>query len=119
MKSIKRLEYIWLDGYQPEPSLRSKIKVTKDETPPDWSFDGSSTQQAEGGSSEDAPEPTQEEQPTEAEAAPVDNQSEAVATDSDAENKAEESAEEGRRGVDRRGEGAFEAHGAAAPSRQD
>ena len=31
MKSIKILEYIWLDGYQPEPSLRSKIKVTKDE----------------------------------------------------------------------------------------
>ena len=52
MKSIKRLEYIWLDGYQPEPSLRSKIKVTKDETPPNWSFDGSSTQQAEGGSSD-------------------------------------------------------------------
>ena len=52
MKSINRLEYIWLDGYQPEPSLRSKIKVTKDDTPPDWSFDGSSTQQAEGGSSD-------------------------------------------------------------------
>ena len=41
-----------MDGYQPEPSLRSKIKVTKDETPPDWSFDGSSTQQAKGGSSD-------------------------------------------------------------------
>ena len=49
---MKILEYIWLDGYQPEPSLRSKIKVTKDETPPDWAFDGSSTQQAEGGSSD-------------------------------------------------------------------
>jgi glutamine synthetase len=32
--------------------LRSKIKVTKDDIPPDWSFDGSSTQQAEGGSSD-------------------------------------------------------------------
>ena len=52
MQTMKILEYIWLDGYQPEPSLRSKIKVTKDETPPDWSFDGSSTQQAEGGSSD-------------------------------------------------------------------
>ena len=52
MQTMKILEYIWLDGYQPEPSIRSKIKVTKDETPPDWSFDGSSTQQAEGGSSD-------------------------------------------------------------------
>ena len=48
---MKKLEYIWLDGYQPEPSLRSKVKVT-DGSPPDWSFDGSSTQQAEGGSSD-------------------------------------------------------------------
>ena len=46
------LEYIWLDGYQPEPSLRSKIKVTNDDKIPNWSFDGSSTQQAEGGSSD-------------------------------------------------------------------
>jgi len=30
--------------------MRSKVKATKDETPPEWSFDGSSTQQAEGGS---------------------------------------------------------------------
>ena len=49
---MKTYEYIWLDGYQPEPSMRSKVKATKDETPPDWSFDGSSTQQAEGGSSD-------------------------------------------------------------------
>ena len=48
---MKKLEYIWLDGFQPEPSLRSKVKVT-DGNPPDWSFDGSSTQQAEGGSSD-------------------------------------------------------------------
>ena len=46
---MKTYEYIWLDGYQPEPSMRSKVKATKDETPPEWSFDGSSTQQAEGG----------------------------------------------------------------------
>ena len=48
---MKKLEYIWLDGFQPEPSLRSKVKVT-DGTPPDWSFDGSSTQQADGSSSD-------------------------------------------------------------------
>ena len=41
---MKTYEYIWLDGYQPEPSMRSKVKATRDETPPDWSFDGSSTQ---------------------------------------------------------------------------
>ena len=48
---MKKLEYIWLDGFQPEPSLRSKVKVAEG-APPDWSFDGSSTQQAEGGSSD-------------------------------------------------------------------
>jgi len=52
MSDMKILEYIWLDGYQPEPSLRSKIRVTKDELPPNWAFDGSSTQQAEGGNSD-------------------------------------------------------------------
>ncbi len=54
-----KLEYIWLDGYQPEPNLRSKTKIldveafgaTLDEIPM-WSFDGSSTQQAEGHSSD-------------------------------------------------------------------
>ena len=49
---MNKYEYIWLDGYQPAPSLRSKIKTTEDETPPDWAFDGSSTQQAEGGTSD-------------------------------------------------------------------
>ena len=29
-------EYMWLDGYKPEPSLRSKIKVAGDESPPEW-----------------------------------------------------------------------------------
>lgn len=52
-----KLEYIWLDGYQPEPSLRSKTKVVGEEPSvvsdcPEWSFDGSSTEQAEGGSSD-------------------------------------------------------------------
>ena len=48
---MTKYEYIWLDGYQPEPSLRSKVKVTEGEAP-EWSFDGSSTQQAEGGNSD-------------------------------------------------------------------
>ena len=52
---IHKLEYIWLDGYTPEPNIRSKTKiyVTEDAKPnledlPIWSFDGSSTKQAEG-----------------------------------------------------------------------
>ena len=52
MSKYTTYEYIWLDGYQPEPSMRSKVKATDASTPPDWSFDGSSTQQAEGGSSD-------------------------------------------------------------------
>ena len=52
-----RLEYLWLDGYTPA-NLRSKAKVV--EIPleaekweaPEWSFDGSSTKQAEGGDSD-------------------------------------------------------------------
>jgi glutamine synthetase len=52
-----KLEYIWLDGYQPTQLLRSKTKILSDfggtlEECPIWSFDGSSTQQAEGGSSD-------------------------------------------------------------------
>lgn len=52
-----KLEYIWLDGYKPEPSLRSKTKVVSSEPSsaadcPEWSFDGSSTEQAEGSSSD-------------------------------------------------------------------
>jgi len=52
-----KLEYIWLDGYQPVPNLRGKTKIV-DEAPqsiedcPMWGFDGSSTQQAEGGDSD-------------------------------------------------------------------
>lgn len=50
---ITKLEYVWLDGYMPEPNLRSKVKVCdldswRVETLPEWSFDGSSTKQAEG-----------------------------------------------------------------------
>lgn len=52
-----KLEYIWLDGSAPTQGLRSKTKIIKDfsgklEDCPMWSFDGSSTQQAEGGSSD-------------------------------------------------------------------
>jgi glutamine synthetase len=55
--SIAKLEYIWLDGYQPIQSLRSKTKIEKGfsgklEDVPVWSFDGSSTEQAPGGSSD-------------------------------------------------------------------
>jgi len=53
-----KLEYIWLDGYKPVASLRSKTQVKefasfpKLEQLPLWGFDGSSTQQAPGGSSD-------------------------------------------------------------------
>ena len=58
-----KLEYVWLDGYTPEPNLRSKVKLIDAPTHdvngkkvhgiglndcPEWSFDGSSTMQAEG-----------------------------------------------------------------------
>jgi glutamine synthetase len=52
-----KLEYIWLDGYQPVPNLRGKTRLA-DKAPksiddcPEWGFDGSSTQQAEGHSSD-------------------------------------------------------------------
>ena len=54
-----KLEYVWLDGYKPEPNLRSKVKIVDGSTLGDsiesfpmWNFDGSSTQQAEGHSSD-------------------------------------------------------------------
>ena len=52
-----KLEYIWLDGYSPIQSLRSKTKIEEDfsgklEDLPLWSFDGSSTEQASGGASD-------------------------------------------------------------------
>ncbi|WP_321287850.1 glutamine synthetase beta-grasp domain-containing protein [uncultured Sunxiuqinia sp.] len=52
-----KLEYIWLDGYKPTQTLRAKTRIAKDfsgklEDCPVWSFDGSSTRQAEGGDSD-------------------------------------------------------------------
>jgi glutamine synthetase len=54
-----KFEYIWLDGGKPEPSLRSKTKVLELDffhgelkSLPIWSFDGSSTEQAEGSKSD-------------------------------------------------------------------
>ncbi|MGH9097067.1 MAG: glutamine synthetase beta-grasp domain-containing protein, partial [Acidimicrobiales bacterium] len=42
-------EYIWIDGTEPSPLLRSKTKVIPDgEQPGIWGFDGSSTNQALG-----------------------------------------------------------------------
>ncbi|MFC7714907.1 glutamine synthetase beta-grasp domain-containing protein [Nonomuraea recticatena] len=50
--SIKA-EYIWIDGTEPTALLRSKTKILADgATPPVWGFDGSSTNQAEGHSSD-------------------------------------------------------------------
>ena len=55
--SKSKLEYIWLDGYYPTQNMRSKTKVEENfsgklEDCPVWSFDGSSTRQAKGGSSD-------------------------------------------------------------------
>ncbi len=67
LKDEIKIEYIWLDGYKTEPNLRSKTKVINlelqnpeerrlpqinPEDCPMWSFDGSSTQQAEGNNSD-------------------------------------------------------------------
>lgn len=55
--SKSKLEYIWLDGYQPTQSLRSKTKIVDDfdgelSSCPEWCFDGSSTEQAVGNASD-------------------------------------------------------------------
>ena len=53
-----KLEYIWLDGYTPVPNIRGKTLIKEfDKEPtleqlPNWGFDGSSTKQAEGHSSD-------------------------------------------------------------------
>lgn len=48
-----KAEYIWLDGTQPTAKLRSKTKLLAEGAePPIWGFDGSSTNQAEGSSSD-------------------------------------------------------------------
>jgi glutamine synthetase len=49
-----KAEYIWVDGTEPTKTLRSKTKILPDgaTTFPDWGFDGSSTNQAEGHASD-------------------------------------------------------------------
>ena len=56
-----KLEYVWLDGYKPEPNLRSKVKIVNYDSIkgkrdqwdfPMWNFDGSSTNQADTGNSD-------------------------------------------------------------------
>jgi glutamine synthetase len=52
-----KLEYIWLDGYLPEPNLRGKTRIASEaptsvEDCPEWGFDGSSTLQADGSDSD-------------------------------------------------------------------
>ncbi|MEQ9823566.1 MAG: glutamine synthetase beta-grasp domain-containing protein [Puniceicoccaceae bacterium] len=52
-----KLEYIWLDGYQPVANLRGKTRIASSapqsvEDCPWWGFDGSSTQQAPGSNSD-------------------------------------------------------------------
>ena len=50
-----KFEYVWLDGYTPLPHIRSKTAIREMDSfdgevasLPEWSFDGSSTKQAEG-----------------------------------------------------------------------
>lgn len=52
---LSKVTYIWIDGTDPTQTLRSKVKIVpyhnKPLTPadlPEWNFDGSSTNQAEG-----------------------------------------------------------------------
>lgn len=48
-----RAEYIWIDGQKPTAKLRCKTKVIPvGEEPPEWAFDGSSTEQATGANSD-------------------------------------------------------------------
>src|SRR5271168_737724 len=53
-----KLEYLWLDGYEPVPNLRGKTQIKEFSSFPKlselpmWGFDGSSTRQAEGRSSD-------------------------------------------------------------------
>lgn len=55
-------EYIWIDGQKPTAKLRSKAKIISGEVTsladlPEWSYDGSSTYQAEGKKSDLALKP--------------------------------------------------------------
>jgi glutamine synthetase len=58
MTQISFAEYIWLDGSFPSRQIRSKMRFVRlDSTPkisdfPEWSFDGSSTNQATGDNSD-------------------------------------------------------------------
>ena len=58
MSTKYKLEYIWLDGKTPVPGLRGKTQIKAFDKPPtladlpNWGFDGSSTMQAEGKSSD-------------------------------------------------------------------
>jgi glutamine synthetase len=53
MADFYKAEYIWIDGQQPTPKLRSKGKIIPvGEEPPLWGFDGSSTNQAPGENSD-------------------------------------------------------------------
>ncbi len=57
MSDKAKLEYIWLDGFEPTQSMRSKTMIRSDfggtvAECPMWSFDGSSTLQADGGDSD-------------------------------------------------------------------
>jgi glutamine synthetase len=48
-----KAEYIWIDGTEPTPLLRSKTKILSSATDiPIWGFDGSSTNQAPGKASD-------------------------------------------------------------------
>ena len=54
---LTKLEYIWIDGTEPTNQLRSKTKILEDFDRtiggcPSWNFDGSSTNQATGKSSD-------------------------------------------------------------------
>jgi glutamine synthetase len=50
---VIKAEYIWIDGTEPTPKLRSKTKILPEGSKmPEWGFDGSSTNQAEGHSSD-------------------------------------------------------------------
>jgi glutamine synthetase len=50
---VYKAEYIWLDGTEPTPLMRSKTKILPiGQEPPQWGFDGSSTNQAPGNQSD-------------------------------------------------------------------
>src|SRR5215471_16303237 len=53
VKVTIKAEYLWIDGTDPTPLLRSKTKILSQATDlPVWGFDGSSTNQAPGKASD-------------------------------------------------------------------